>query len=180
MEPILLYEKHPIINAKSPTYWYAVYTKPHHEKKIFEQTKTEHIEAFLPLHTTIRQWSDRKKKVSEPLFSCYLFVKITKKEYYKVLNIPGVVRYITFEGKAIPISEAQIQLIKNLLMQDFEPIEYMEHIHLGMRVKVQAGLLTGTEGILVDHSGKKRVIISIEEINKSLLINVPLNILAPF
>lgn len=157
--------------------WYAVYTRPRHEKKIFARLKKENIEAFLPLQTTIRQWSDRKKKVSEPLFSCYVFVYISSKDYYKILNVDGVVRYITFNGKAVSIPEKQIRLIRMLLEQEIEIEETKELLPKGAKVEIRIGPLIGLTGELLENAGKKRVIIRIEEINKALLVNVPLNFL---
>jgi transcriptional antiterminator RfaH len=177
MEADILHNVQPLNKKLKLQCWYAVYTRPHHEKKVYEHIYQENIIAFLPMQTTIKQWSDRKKKVSEPLFSCYLFVNITAKDYYTVLNIPGVVRYITFEGKAVPIPEKQIQLIKNILEQDIETTEVLETIHTGNRVEIKTGPLTGMTGELIEYAGKKRVIIRIEEICKSILVNVPINLL---
>jgi transcriptional antiterminator RfaH len=157
--------------------WYALYTRPRHEKKIYARLQQENIQAFLPLRTTIRQWSDRKKKVTEPLFSCYVFVCISSKDYYRILNLDGVVRYVTFEGKAAAIPEKQIMFIRMLLEQDIEIEESTEPIPKGARVEIKIGPLTGVSGELLENSGKKRVIIRIEEINKALLVNVPLNFL---
>jgi transcriptional antiterminator RfaH len=157
--------------------WHAIYTRPRHEKKVYEQLQQAKIEAFLPLQTTIRQWSDRKKKVTEPLFRCYVFVFVSSQDYYRAVNINGVVRYVTFEGKAVAIPEKQILLIRNLLSQDIEVDESPVPIERGTRVEIKAGPLIGVFGELVEHAGKKRVIIRIEEINKILLINVPLNFL---
>ena len=158
--------------------WYAVYTRPRHEKRIYTKLQQEKIEAFLPLRTTIRQWSDRKKKISEPLFSCYLFVCVTLYEYYNVLNIPGIVRYITFEGQAVAIPEQQIQLIRKLLELDIETtFDTTENIPVGTWVEITTGPLMGISGELVDYAGKKRVIIRIEEIAKSILINISLDYL---
>ncbi len=161
------------------SYWYAIYTKPHHEKKITEQLSREHIEAYLPLRTTLKQWSDRKKKVSEPLFSCYVFVRIKPNEYFKVLNVPGVVRYITFEGKAVPIPDSQILLIKNLLACELEIPEYSISVRSGDLVEIIAGPLMGIQGEMIEFSGKKRIIIRIKEIDKSILVNIPLRFLKP-
>jgi transcription antitermination factor NusG len=158
--------------------WYAVYTRPRHEKRIHSKLQQAGIEAFLPLRTTLRQWSDRKKKISEPLFSCYLFVYVSLGEYHKVLNVPGVVRYISFEGKAVPIADNQIQLIRKLLEFDIEAtIDLASRLPAGTRVEITAGPLMGIAGELVDYTGRKRVIIRIEEISKSILVNVSLNYL---
>ncbi len=161
------------------TNWYAIYTRPHHEKKITEQLGRERIEVFLPLRTTLKQWSDRKKKVSEPLFSCYVFVKIKPKDYYKVLNIPGVVRYITSEGKAIPIPESQIQLIKNLLEFELETPADEDMPCTGDLVEIIGGPLMGIRGEMMEFSGRKRIIIRIREIDKSILVNIPVRLLKP-
>ncbi len=158
--------------------WYAIYTRPRYEKRVFEQLQKGGIDCYLPLQTTIRQWSDRKKKVSEPLFSCYLFVNITLKDYYRVLNTNGVVRYITFEGKAAPIPENQIRLIQNLLAMDYDISETMEFLPAGAKVEIKAGPLVGIIGELVEYAGRKRVIIRIDEICKSIWVNVPLQFLA--
>jgi len=83
--------------------WYAVYTRSRTEKQTQELLLRSGIEVYLPLVKNLKQWSDRKKWVEEPLFRSYLFVHISPAEYYDVLNIPGAVRYITFEGKAVAI-----------------------------------------------------------------------------
>ncbi|XOV91191.1 MAG: transcription termination/antitermination NusG family protein [Bacteroidota bacterium] len=75
------------------SHWYVLYTRPRNEKKVIQRLENE-FEVFCPLVTTKRQWSDRKKKVSEPLFRSYVFVKVTEAERQDVLRTPGVVCYI--------------------------------------------------------------------------------------
>jgi len=155
--------------------WYAIYTRPCHEKKINEQLFKEGIESYLPLQTTVRQWSDRKKEIHIPLFPCYIFVFTSAKEYFKALNIPGVIRYVTFEGKAVPIPEKQINYIKNILKQDIEVSVINEKMDIGQPVEIIAGPLIGINGELIEYANNKRVIIRLDEINKTLLVNVPLS-----
>jgi transcriptional antiterminator RfaH len=165
------------INLIRKQCWLVVYTRPHHEKRICKLLQEKNIEAFLPLQSTFRQWSDRKKKVTEPLFSCYLFVNITLKEYYKVLSVPGVIRFVCFEGKAATVSEKQIQTIKDLLNNNFELEEIPFTLKKGNKVRIMVGTLSGIDGELVMYNNKKRVLIRVEEINKSLFVNVPLDYL---
>ncbi len=81
-------------------HWYAVYTKPRSEKKLAERLSDQGIEAYLPMRKTLKQWSDRKKMVSEPLISSYVFVNIFQKDYLEVLKkCPKRVRYMWFCGK---------------------------------------------------------------------------------
>jgi len=161
------------LEIKQESRWYAAYTKPRNEKKVFDRLVISGIEVFLPLQKRLKQWSDRKKMVEEPLFRSYIFVKISAKEYYNVLNTPGIVRYITFEGKAVPIPERQIDQIKQLLEQDIEIEAVEEKIEPGTIVEIRFGSLMGLLGELIDHQGKKKVVIRIDHISHSLLVTLP-------
>ncbi len=161
------------LEKKIEARWYAAYTKPRNEKKALERLEAAGIESYLPLQKRLKQWSDRKKMVEEPLFRSYIFVKITQKDYYNVLNTFGVVRYITFEGKAVPIPDNQIDLIKNLLEQNIEFEAVEEVLKPGTRVEVKFGSLLGLIGELVEHKGKQKVVVRLEHISHSLLVTLP-------
>ena len=60
--------------------WYAVYTRPRAEKKVADALTKKKIENFSPINKVIRQWSDRKKIVYEPLFTSYVFIKVSELE----------------------------------------------------------------------------------------------------
>ena len=92
--------------------WFAIYVRSRTEKKVFKSLQDEGIESFLPLITRLKQWSDRKKKVEEPLFRSYLFVHINRKECAKVQKISGVVKFIKFENQAVTVPDNQILAIK--------------------------------------------------------------------
>jgi transcription antitermination factor NusG len=157
--------------------WFAIYTRSRHEKEVLKHIESEQIEAYLPLRTTIKQWSDRKKKVTEPLFNSYLFVKVRPKDHCKVLKTNSVVRFVSFGGKPAKIPEKQIQLINNMLASGYELAINFEQLEPGSPIKVVQGLMKGTFGELVEYRGKKRVVIKIEEIEKSVLVNIPINFL---
>lgn len=160
------------IPQKEPR-WYAAYTKPRNEKKVFERLVNSGIEAYLPLQRSLKQWSDRKKIVEEPLFRSYIFVKISSVDYYRVLNTVGIVRYITFEGKAVPIPEKQINLIKQLLEQNVEIESVEEKLEPGTKVEVRFGSLLGLVGELIEHKGVQKVVVRIDHISHSLLVTLP-------
>lgn len=102
---------------KSNYQWYAVYTRANGERKLLENLQEKNIECYLPMKKVLKVWSDRKKWVEEPLFRCYLFVKVSNKEFFTVLNTLGCVYYISFGGKAQSIPEIQITNIKTFLAQ---------------------------------------------------------------
>lgn len=152
--------------------WYAIYTKPRNEKKACSELVKKGIEVYLPLLETLKQWSDRKKKVEEPLFKSYLFVHISKDDYYEVLNTPGIVRYITFEGKAVPIPDIQIRAIEYFLDSNSEPDAEEITIKPGEPVEIIKGSLTGLVGTLVERSGKHKVRIEIDALGQSILLSI--------
>ena len=85
--------------------WYALYTKPRNEKKVEEQLLKMGVEAFCPKVSVVKQWSDRKKRVSQPLIPSYVFVKIKEQDRDLVFSVSGVVRYLFFLGKPAIINE---------------------------------------------------------------------------
>ena len=154
--------------------WYAVYTNPRAEKKAHAELVSKGIESYLPLLRTLKLWSDRKKWVEEPLFRSYIFVNISPDRYYDVLNTPGVVRYITFEGKAVPVPQNQIDAIRYYLSET-ETLPDTGTLHdlvAGSPVEVTRGPLKGLQGLIVDHLGQKRVRIEIDALGQFLNLTI--------
>jgi transcriptional antiterminator RfaH len=153
--------------------WLAVYTRPRYEKKIEKALKDNQITCYLPLIKTLRIWSDRKKWVEIPLFSSYIFVQVDQKEHINVLKIPGVVRFVSFEGNAVEIPESQIDNIKWILSSEIiaEPIE--KHIPVGSQIEIIKGPLTGLRAEMVNYNNKKTIIVRIAQMDKSFEIHIP-------
>lgn len=154
--------------------WYAIYVKSRNEKKVLKTLDDIGIESFLPLITKMKQWSDRKKKVEEPLFRSYIFVNIPLSDYYKVLNVNGVVKFICFEKKPVEVPANQIIAIQKYIADtDLHELEY-ENIDFkeGELVRIKSGQLKDLVGRFVKINGKHRVIIDIEAVGQSLPINI--------
>jgi len=153
--------------------WFAVYTKSRNEKKAFTALVSSGIDAFLPLVKNLKQWSDRKKWVEEPLFRSYLFVHIAKIDYYKVLNAYGVVRYVTFESKAVPVPPQQILAIKQYIDSEEIISEKDKNFEVGDRIEIFRGPLKSLTGNLVRMHGKQKVKIEIESVGHSITLTIP-------
>jgi len=135
------------------------------------------IENYLPLQKILKQWSDRKKWVSEPLFRSYVFVCIDQEEYLSTLQTSGVVKFVSFEGKAVSIPPIQIEAIKTYVETGEDLITESVEMKVGDKVKVIRGPLKGLEGKLVSISAKKRVRVMIEGIQQSLHLRIPVSYL---
>jgi len=154
------------------TPWYALYTKPRHEKKLTDLLVEKGIEAYAPVRKVLKQWSDRKKWVEEPLIRSYCFVRANPDWYYEALNTYGAVRYVWFNGEPAPIPNRQINTLKALMGSDLE-VETITHIlKPGSLVKVIAGPLIGTTGELVSIAGSKKVIIRIDHLETVVSVSI--------
>lgn len=159
---------------EKPNYqWYAIYTRANAEKKLFENLQEKNIECYLPTRKVMKSWSDRKKWVEEPLFRCYIFVRVSYKEFFIALNTPGVVCFVSFGGKAQPIPENQINNIRTFLDQsDHEVTLTYERIQKGVSVEVLYGSLKGIQGEVINIFGHTRILIRIDSMNCSLHANI--------
>lgn len=156
-----------------PYSWFAVYTHSRAEKKVYQNLLNVGIDAFLPLQKKSKQWSDRKMIVEEPLIRSYIFVRISEKEYFEVLNTKGVVRYVTFSGKAAVIPDWQIDILKKTIIYNAENQIIREKARPGDKVEITGGPFQGFKGDLIDFYGKKMFLIEISQIGHSLLLNIP-------
>lgn len=155
--------------------WYALYTKSRSEKKTALELQIKQIEVFLPMIKTIRQWSDRKKMVEVPLINSYLFVKVSEREYYDVLNTPGAVKYISFGGKASPIREDQIDLLKKMIKAEISLEVSHEKIEVGQRIKIIAGPFIGTQAEVVQIKNNTKLIVRFDQLSVSFLAEISKN-----
>lgn len=136
-------------------YWYAVYTKPRWEKKVASLLESKGIEYYCPLNKVVKQWSDRKKIVLEPLFKSYVFVQVAEKEKWELLKISGIVNYVHWLGKPAKIKESEIDTIKKFL-NEFDSVDVVEATSpINSKVKIKNGVLMNYQGILLNVSGNR-------------------------
>ena len=148
--------------------WYAVYTKPRWEKKVYGLMTREGIEAYCPLNKVRRKWSDRVKWVEEPLFKSYLFVRVQEGEQARVRMVNGVVNFVYWLGKPAVVRDMEILTIHKFLNDHkevwAEPIAFQEDVQVMIR-----------QGVFMDKRGKiikvinNKVQVVIESIGYRLL-----------
>ncbi len=162
-----------IMLEKSKYQWFAVYVRANSEKKLFDNLQEKNIECYLPMRKVLKYWSDRKKWVEEPLFKCYIFVKVSYKEFFNVLNTTGAVSYVSFGGRAQSIPEDQINSIKMFLAQSEHEITVShERIQRGVSVEVLHGSFKGIKGEVINVLGQTRLLIRIDSMNCNLYTNI--------
>jgi transcription antitermination factor NusG len=152
--------------------WYAVRTRPRHEKKVASDLQEKGIKIYLPLVTQVRRWSDRRKVVEVPLFSCYAFVYSVLDLHLRlaIYGISGALGFVGPNNQGIAIPDVQIESIRTLMAGNVRLTPY-PFLKVGQRVRVRGGALDGIEGILAT-KGDRRLVVSVDSINASFSINL--------
>jgi transcription antitermination factor NusG len=151
--------------------WYAAYTRPRHEKRVAQQLEERGIEHFLPVYRSVRRWKDRRKGVNLVLFPSYIFIHMELANRLRVLQLPGVVRFVSFNGLPATIPDVDVEALKNGLSHNLHP-EHHPYLTAGRRVKVMSGPLSGAQGILLRRKNNCRLVISLEVIMRSVSLEI--------
>jgi len=133
---------------KTSPQWFVLYTKPQCELKTYEKLNHMGIEAYCPVYTEMRQWSDRKKKVSSPYFKSYVFVKLIEKNRNLVFNIPYVVRYLHWLGSPAVIRDQEMQILRNFLEDTVLEDAVITQLQPGDKVSFKKGALKDQAGVI--------------------------------
>ncbi len=153
--------------------WYALHTRPRHEKLVVQRLTERGVETFLPLAREVHRWSDRCKSVEMPLFSCYVFARFVanRSERLQVLRVGGVLGLVGSRGEGIPIPDAQIDAVRTLVQRELPWTAY-PFLKIGQRVRIRGGAMDGVEGILVSRNRNHTLVISVDAIQKSLAVRL--------
>jgi transcription antitermination factor NusG len=153
--------------------WYAIHTRARHEKAVVAQMQNHGITTFLPLVTQVHRWSDRRKVVQLPLFSCYAFVRLVPRPEFlvKVLQTDGVLRFVGPRGEGVAIPDGEVENIRTLLASSAQCTSH-PFLTVGQRVRIRGGSLDGIKGILISRNGDRTLVISVEPIQRSLAVSI--------
>ena len=149
--------------------WYAAYTSANHEKRVAEQLVVRSVEHFLPVYASVRRWKDRRVTLQMPLFPGYVFVRLALRDKLRVQEVPGVARLVEFNGMPAPLPEAEIVALKAGLA---DGVRAKPHPYLtaGRKVRVKSGPLAGMNGILLRRKNGARFVLSLELIQRSVVV----------
>ena len=158
--------------------WFAVYTRFKCEKMAFRQLASKGITVYLPLQKHTRRYTRKIRTVELPLISCYIFVKITKAEYVRVLETENIQGFVRFAKNLISIPENEIDLMKRVLGENWEVHAEKTTFVKGDEVEIAVGNLIGLKGILVEaEDNKSQVLLELERLGYTLRISVEKSIL---
>jgi transcription antitermination factor NusG len=151
--------------------WFALQIRMRHEISVADHLQGKGYEWFLPLYKARRRWSDRVKEVSSPLFPGYLFCRFNPHDRLPILKTPGVTQIVGYNHVPVPVDEQEIEAIKRLVASGL-PNFPCAFLQVGSKVRIEAGALRGLEGILTELKGKRRLVLSITLLQRSVAVEI--------
>src|SRR5574344_572700 len=153
--------------------WVAVYTIAHAEKKVEANIASAGFESYLPLHRQMHKWSDRQKWVEVPLFSSYVFARITDKQVANLRKVDGVVYIVAFGNKIATIPDKEIDAIKQLMQSDTEIfVKNDQQLEKGARVRIRSGAFENMEGRLISNCTEGNFAVEILNLQMNVLTHI--------
>jgi transcription antitermination factor NusG len=161
--------------------WYAVYTKPHCERKVSLSLSRKNIENFCPLNYRKSRQLFRNITSAEPVFNSYVFVRSTDEDILRLTRqVSGIISLLYWKGKPATINDEEINAMKEFALNHNEI--QIEKIHSNGKVEeAELNYLMDGQILLVKNRTMKLNIPSLgltmvaklpeEKLEKSLLGN---------
>ena len=152
-------------------HWLAGYTRAHYEHKVRDYYLQRGWEVFLPAYRSWRQWSDRRKQLDLPLFPSYVFVRLREADYFRAVQAPGFLWFVTQQRKPVVVDPDELQAIRSLLASGLQ-VDPLPHVQLGDEVVIMRGPLRGISGRLI-RKELQAVALTVSAINGGVRVTLP-------
>lgn len=151
--------------------WYAIQVKGRRELQVSQALLTRGYEVFMPLYTVKKTWSDRNKTVKVPLLPSYTFCRFDPQVQFTIVSTPGVARVVGFGKGPTPVDDDEIASLM-ILASSGVRCEPHSFVRAGEEVEIVSGPLTGVKGIVVSTGRRARVVISVQLVQSSAVVEV--------
>lgn len=161
--------------------WWACYTMARSEKKVDALLRHRGYVSYLPLVETVRQWSDRRKRVGMPLFPGYVFAHSESNTLGEIMSTPGIAAVVRFGSRPVLIPHDEIRNIAHfaraIAETGYRPAR--ARLHAGQRVRIRSGPFEGVHGIVREVRGRARVLVGLTSIGVGFEVDVGTEVLQP-
>jgi transcription antitermination factor NusG len=151
--------------------WWVLYTRHQHEKVVAETLSAKGFEVFLPLYESVRHWKDRTKKLSLPLFPCYVFVRGGLDRRLRAMTTPGVHMVLSNGERVALIPNEEIEAIQRAV-EEPSRVEPHPFLNCGERIRITRGCLEGVEGVLIRKKNQYRLVLSLDMLARSVAVEI--------
>ncbi len=160
--------------TSKPT-WVAVMTHPNSETMVAERFRSAEppIEYYLPMLATKDKRFKAGSLPEKPMFPCYLFARINKKQIFQTRTTRGVIYIVSSQHNIIEVPDRDIEAVRT-----FENSQRKFHIHethklvKGADVVITEGEFAGLKGRMVKGCKDGNFCVSISVMNVSFVVRV--------
>ncbi len=162
------------MQRENNSFWFVVKTNSRAEKRVAERIDKIGLKVYLPLIDSIKQWSDRKKKIQTPLIASTLFVNCEVQELSKLYDIQGFNSVLHYLKKPAIVREFEIENLR-ILLKESDALELVENIELlpGEKVEVIRGPFQGLIATSLEVNRTHKLIVEIESLEQRFVVHVP-------
>jgi transcription antitermination factor NusG len=153
--------------------WHVLHVLSNHENRVAQHLLVRSIEHYIPLYKERVKWSDRTKVTERPLFSGYVFARISTQNRIAAISAPGVLRVLGDDLRDM-VSDEELGRIREGLAGGL-PMRPHPGIPVGTRVRVLTGAFTGVEGVVTELRKQCKVILSLAAVRQSFSLEVGIN-----
>ena len=157
-------------------HWYVIHTKPRQEQRALENLQRQGFEAWLPMIELEKVRRGQLARVSEPMFSRYLFIRLdtVQTNWSPIRSTLGVSKLVSFGNTPAAVPDDLISTLRNM-----PPPPRERMMNPGDEVQFVAGPLKGLRGIYQQHDGEARAMVLIELLSQPQTIQAELQALRP-
>jgi transcriptional antiterminator RfaH len=162
--------------AEPPREWVVLHTRPRCEKKVADFCERGGLPVYLPLQRKAHHYGARERIFWSPLFPGYAFAVAAPAEKAQLRQNRHVANLLEVLDQRKIVD--QLEQIRTAL-EAGDVVEVMPYLESGKAVRVTGGALKGLEGIVVRVKGRTRVVINVDMIRQSVVVEVDSTLLAP-
>lgn len=151
--------------------WFALQVKPNAEWSVSAALRAKGYEEFLPAYRTRRRWSDRWKELELPLFAGYIFCRFDPQNRLPILVTPGVTSIVGRGKVPQAVEDHEIDDLRAVVRSGLSARPW-PYLKIGERVRIQDGPLRGMEGLLLNIKPNRRLVLSVELLQRSIAVEV--------
>ena len=157
--------------------WYLVRTKPREDQRAVAHLRNQAFDAFAPTCLNVRAGRTAFRRVVEPLFPGYAFVRLSvSRDDWSVLRSTRGVRGLVRFGAHTPTVPDEI--VDRLRSADGSELDGpWVQLREGDSVRVVAGAFRGLEGVFTQRDGEARAFVLLQYMQRQVKVQLPIDLL---
>ncbi len=158
--------------------WYALYTRARHEKTVHDNLAAKGYEVLSPSYKVRRRRADRTVDLELPFFPGYVFCRFDALKRLAILKIPSIVFIVSQAGEPVALDPKEVESVRRIAQSKIA-VQPWAFVRNGVKIRVRAGALAGTEGVLVRVKNQNRLVVLVTALERAVSVEIDQDIVEP-